>query len=214
MDFERLKIYTVERDETKLTHTLVPLTKSSYITFFVVHAIIMSMAVFLTVCGFKGIGGADTGIAVMGIIWIVLTAIQTPLLLIEIKKIRKHFRFELNENGVILRNLKSEYLIRWSDVEMFGLVNHTYKPMLVRPRHYFKYDSCMYFTIENKDENFVRKQCLRPNYSALDHSKVTDTTIVLSLPLRDAREEYRAFCEYIYKYCDKQKEKCFIEVFE
>ena len=66
MDFERLKIYTVERDETKLTLTLVPLTKSSYITFFVVHAIIMSMAVFLTVCGFKGIGGADTGIAVMG----------------------------------------------------------------------------------------------------------------------------------------------------
>ena len=97
---------------------------------------------------------------------------------------------------------------------MFGLVNHTYKPMLVRPRHHFEYDSCMYFTVENEDEYFVRKQCLRPNYSALDHSKVTDTTIVLSLPLRDAQEEYRAFCEYIYKYCDKQKERCFIEIFE
>ena len=72
----------------------------------------------------------------------------------------------------------------------------------------------MYFTVENEDEYFVRKQCLRPNYSALDHSKVTDTTIVLSLPLRDAQEEYRAFCEYIYKYCDKEKEKCFIEIFE
>ena len=172
------------------------------------------MAVYLTVCGFKGIGGAGTGIAVMGIIWIVLTAIQTPLLLIEIKKIRKHFRFELNENGAILRNLKSEYLIRWSDVEMFGLVNHTYKPMLVRPRHYLKYDSCMYFTVENEDEYFVRKQCIRSGVRSQFYGKATDTTIVLTLDLRDAQEEYRAFCEYIYKYCDKEKEKCFIEIFE
>ena len=127
---------------------------------------------------------------------------------IKMRKFRKKFRFVLDENGVTIADLKGECQIRWSDVEMFGLVNHTYRPV----HSHFSYDSCIYFTVENEDEYFVRKQCIRSKARSQFYGKATDTTIVLALDLVDASEEYRAFCKYIYKYCDKQKEKCFIEV--
>ena len=36
--------------------------------------------------------------------------------------------------------------------------------------------------------------------------------IVFTLPLENAEEEYNAFREYIYKYCDSKKERNFIEI--
>lgn len=212
VDFKRLTAYTVETDENKLKITLHRPTRSDYIAFFVLYAILMAAPIFLTIAGFSGIGGASTGHAVISIVMIALLIIALPMYFIEMRKLRKNFRFVLDENGVTIADLEGEYLIRWSDVEMFGLVNHTYRPGRIARNRYLIYDSCMYFTVENEDEYFVRKQCIRSGVRSQFYGKATDTTIVLTLDLRNAQEEYNAFRKYIYKYCDKQKEKCFIEV--
>ena len=210
VDFKRLTDYTVETDENKLKITLSRQTQADYIACFVLFATLISVTVFLIIAGFGGLGSASVGHAVIGIVMTALLIIALPMSFIEMRKLRKNFRFVLDENGVTIADLKGEYQIRWSDVEMFGLVNHTHRPARI-VRSFF-YDSCMYFTVENEDEYFVRKQCIRSGARSQFHGKTTDTTIVLTLDLVDASEEYRAFCKYIYKYCDKQKEKCFIEV--
>ena len=102
-----------------------------------------------------------------------------------------------------MSDLDGIFFISWSSVVSFGIVNHT---VMTTGRFRFT-QCCMYFSTEKYDERFLRKQMrFRCNDTGSNEKMIIFPFGV------DNVEEYKTFCEYIYRYCDKEKEQNFIEI--
>ena len=204
--FERLKKYTVSPQENKITVTITPRTRRA----FVVDAIITA-ALFIipsaTLIVFGSIGSTtNIPLVIIGVLFLALGLFKIFYPSKAAESFEKTFSFSIDENGATIIDLKGRHHIDWPSVAMFGLVNNVRFP----GSHFCR--SCMYFSIENQDEYFIRKQCHHSLGRKPSDAKSTAQMIVFTLPLENAEEEYNAFREYIYKYCDSKKERNFIEI--
>ena len=120
------------------------------------------------------------------------------------KKREKAFCFYLTSEGIHLCDLDGSFFVSWSRIVSFGLVNHN---CMTRGR-VRSYQCCMYFSVEKYDERFLRKRMLLRCNNTGSNEKM----IIFPFGIDFAEGEYKAFCEYIYRYCDKQKEQNFIEI--
>ena len=114
------------------------------------------------------------------------------------------FCFSLTPNGIYLSDIDGTFEIEWKSVASFGIVNHN----LVNGGKGSFYQSCMYFSLEKRDEDFLRKKMLKRQRDTGSDKEM----IIFPFCIDNAEEEYKAFCEYIYRYCDKEKEQNFIEI--
>lgn len=121
-------------------------------------------------------------------------------------KKRQIFRFTINELGVSVTYYDCDYHLDWAEVSSFGLVNQV---KYGTGRYYQATESVLYFS-----KNIYSEKYLRRKMAYVDPEDTTSSDselIMLPFGIDDVEEEYKVFCEYIYRYCDKERELNYIK---
>lgn len=199
MSFERLKSYTVEADEKKVSFKLAPKTFGQKVTEIITCFIFLGAPLFLAIINLVATNPSIPH-AIIGAVCFILAVIGLVLDFLYGKKYRRRFCFTIDESGVSLTDVSGEFRISWLDVGAFGVVTHVPK----RNGRFSYYWSYIYFSKQAQEEQFIKKKA---------NSKKNDNdTVIFPFNLDSVGMECMAICEYIYRYCDKEKQKNFYEI--
>ena len=114
------------------------------------------------------------------------------------------FRFSIGKNGITLVDLDGNYYIPWLEISSFGIVNGN-GTSGGKVKHT---QACIYFSRDLIDEHTLRKMLCR----RVENTGSTNRIIVFCFFFdTDKYEEYDLFRKYIYMYCDKSKERNYVE---
>ena len=198
MSFERLKSYTVEADEKKVSFKLAPKTFGQKVTEIITCFIFLGAPLFLAIINLVATNPSIPH-AIIGAVCFILAVIGLVLDFLYGKKYRRRFCFTIDESGVSLTDVSGEFRISWLDVGAFGVV--TYVPY--GSHRHPSYMSQIYFSTAVQEERYIRKKG--------SSIKSDNSTIVFPLYSDDVGTECLSICEYIYRYCNKEKQKNFYE---
>lgn len=197
---ERLKDYIIVRDSKSIKATLNERLsdKLSIVFFFVLLCFPFAFFSVIFFIAKKYI------LAFVALICVLLFCVSAKRSFAFSKKRQEMFCFEINSEGLCLRDIDGSYSLPWNNVNSFGIVNHTLSAGVLTTH----YQSCLYFSVEKHDESFLRKKCFRRN----NNTGSNEQMIIFPFGIDNVEEEYKAFREYIYRYCDKEKEQNFIQI--
>ena len=198
MSFEGLKAYAVEANENKLSFKVAPKTPKEKLWGIILYAFLLAAPLFLGTIALTSTPPSIPHV-IIGAVWLLITIPSLVFAFKYDKKRRQLFCFTIDEDGITLTDENGAFHISWLDIGAFGVV--TYVPY--GSHRHPSYMSQIYFSTAVQEERYIRKKG--------SSIKSDNSTIVFPLYSDDVGTECLSICEYIYRYCNKEKQKNFYE---
>ena len=195
-----LKNYIFAFEEQKVV-----VSKKSIPRWHIILSFCITNAIALLLCVFPWFSSASISDVVMiPVILIPVWGIVVSVDIITIKS-AKTFKITISPKGIEHVDWNKTYFIPWESVMSFGVITDC----PVGCTRTDGYGDCIFFKNAYMTRKKLKKRMWRIDGSFNRYAS-TDHVIVFDLKEKDEQEIlYQKICEYIYPYCDKDKEfKC------